>query len=164
MLIYHPSKDANHTSYRVISILKNIENFTLSKNKLSFINFYYLFPSQLKKIDKWPRKGTKSFNLINALKDEYEVMENPRRIFFELTEVLDCVIYFLNEKNILTINDQMIKLNIENLPDSVNKVIEDDIFRKGELFRILTKELTKQKLKGESGLKKKTLLMEYRYD
>lgn len=164
MLLYHPSKDANHTCYRIISILESVPENKIHKNILSLINFYYLFPSQLKAIEKWPRKGSNDYNFIHSLKPEYEIMENPRRIFFELKDVLDCAVSFLIDKQIINYENNDIKLNVENIPKNINVTLNNDDFRKDNLFRILTHEIIKQNIKGSNGLKMKTGLMEYKYD
>lgn len=164
MLLYHPSKDANHTCYRIISILKSVPNNKLHKNILALTNFYYLFPSQLKSIKKWPRKGTKDYDFIHSLKPEYEIIENPIRIFFELKDVLDCALSFLIDKEVIIYENNFIELNLTNIPENIAITLDNDDYRKNDLFRILTKELIKQNIKGPNGLKMKTGLMEYKYD
>lgn len=47
MIIYHPFKDANHCSYRIISLLYQNKN-KVSDEAIKFMDFYYLFPEQLK--------------------------------------------------------------------------------------------------------------------
>lgn len=164
MLLYHPSKDANHTCYRIISILKSVPENKLHKNILTLINFYYLFPSQLKSIEKWPRKGSKDYQFIHNLKPEYEIMENPKRIFFELKDVLDCAISFLIDKEVIEYQNNLMKLNITKIPENIIDTLNSDDFRQNDLFRILTQEFIKQEIKGANGLKMKTGLMEYKYD
>ena len=47
MIIYHPYKDANHCTYRIISILHKCQK-PVNINYLHLADFYHLFPSQLK--------------------------------------------------------------------------------------------------------------------
>ncbi|HGK5742473.1 TPA: ABC-three component system middle component 5, partial [Salmonella enterica subsp. enterica serovar Javiana] len=83
MIIYHPFKDANHCSYRIISLLyKN--NSKIRDEHLNFMDFYYLFPCQMQNIDGWPRSNSKLARQISTIAHSYETIENPRRIFFEL--------------------------------------------------------------------------------
>ena len=100
MLLYHPSLDLNHATYRIISILEHLDDNELSKKMLHLIGFYYLFPSLLKEIEKWPRKGTKSRKIVNSISSEYETMNNPIRVFFEIRELQEQAIFFLKEKTV----------------------------------------------------------------
>jgi len=58
MIIYHPFKDANHCSFRIISLLYKNKN-KISDDIIKFMDFYYLFPQQLKNICGWPRSNSK---------------------------------------------------------------------------------------------------------
>ena len=91
-------------------------------------------------------------------------MNNPLRVFFEIIELQEQAIFFLKEKKILESNDNKIKLLKTNIPNNLYSVLKDDSYRQEDIFNILTKEFSKQNLRGNNWLKMKTNLMEYIYD
>ncbi len=164
MIIYHPYKDANHCAYRLLSILSACR-MPVNINYLHIADFYHLFPSQLKNIDKWPRKNTTLYNKLHQIPDSYEYIDNPRKIFFELKTIRTNVLINLLSKNLIEYtNDNLIKIKHHKLPDSLVEQIKSDEFRKSIEFQIITTKMKDLKLHGESGLKSKSGLMEYRYD
>ncbi|EOC1766442.1 ABC-three component system middle component 5 [Vibrio fluvialis] len=166
MIIYHPYKDANHCTYRIISILHKCQK-PVNINYLHLADFYHLFPSQLKNIDKWPRKNTRLYKHIHNLDDTYESFDNPKRVFYELKNIRRNVLINLLSKKIITYldsNKNLIKLNIELLPESILDTLNKDSFRKSLEFKAITDDMESLTLYGESGLKAKSGLMEYRYD
>ena len=167
MLIYHPYNDANHCIYRVISILLNVEKNEVPLTALRLCDLYYLVPSELKLIKKWPRKGSKYYKAIIEINEQYEKIVNNKRIFFELQGIQNNTLVFLLAKGILcntSYTKKIVKLNIDNVPRSIKKSMQEDEFRDSMIFDLITKELPKQRMNGVSGMKYKTDLMEYRYD
>ncbi len=163
MIIYHPFKDANHCSYRIISLLYKNNN-KIRDEHLNFMDFYYLFPCQIKTIDGWPRSNSKLARRISTIEDTYETIENPRRIFFELNIIRRNTLAHLFSKGILSLIDEYIHLNIERIPTSLINTLEADTFRATFEFTTIANEIPKLAIKGKKGLKAKTNLMEYRYD
>lgn len=164
MIIYHPFKDAHHCMYRLLSILLT-QDIYINKSKLFLIDFYYLFPSQMKDIRCWPRKNSFDYNYIQSLPQQYETIINPRRIFFELQDIQKNTIVHLLAKNIILESEdkKSIKLNQNKLPSFLLKFIDDDSFRETKIFEILGKLLTME-INGRNGLKERSGLMEYLYD
>lgn len=163
MIIYHPFRDANHCSYRIISLLYKNEN-KVNEEHLDFMDFYYLFPDQLKNIDNWPRSNSKLAVKIQSIARSYENIDNPRRIFFELNIIRTNTLAHLFSKGILSIEEGYICLNAKKLPEPLVHCLENDNFRLDFVFSILANEIPKLSIKGNKGLKAKTNLMEYRYD
>ncbi|HHW4389910.1 TPA: ABC-three component system middle component 5 [Escherichia coli] len=163
MIIYHPFKDANHCSYRIISLLYKNNN-KIRDEHLNFMDFYYLFPCQIKNIDGWPRSNSKLARRISTIEDTYETIENPRRSFFELNIIRRNTLAHLFSKGILSLIDEYIHLNIERIPTSLINTLEADTFRATFEFTTIANEIPKLAIKGKKGLKAKTNLMEYRYD
>lgn len=163
MIIYHPFQDANHCLYRLLSILyKN--PCSINVDVISFMDFYYLIPSQLKNIQNWPRKNSKNKAIVDSIQDSYEKIENPRRIFFELSDIRNNTLSHLIAKQIVTIKNNELHLDDKKLsPEFISK-LESDSFRHSSIFKIITQEMGKINTSGKTGLKIKTNLMEYRYD
>ncbi|KJF83402.1 ABC-three component system middle component 5 [Photobacterium angustum] len=165
MIVYHPYKDANHCAYRIISILSAC-NIPVNVNYLHIADFYYLFPSQLKNIEKLVRSNSVAYNDLQLIEDSYENMENSRKVFFELKSIRNNVLYSLVSKGLVefTTKEFFIKINYKKLPISLVNEMEKDSFRKSKAFEIITTKMKDLKLYGESGLKSKSGLMEYKYD
>ncbi|MEQ5296100.1 ABC-three component system middle component 5 [Providencia rettgeri] len=163
MIIYHPLKDANHCSYRIISLLYKNNN-KVNEDHIKFMDFYYLFPDQLKHISRWPRSNSKLAKEIQTIENSYEHIENPRRIFFELNIIRKNTVAHLFSKGIITLVEEHLILHENKIPISFITAIENDPFRDSFIFKIITDSIPKLAIKGKNGLKAKTNLMEYRYD
>ena len=164
MILYHPFSDAHHCIYRLLSILNAIET-PISQKRLQIMDFYYLFPSQLKKINKWPRRGSRLSLFVNDIPDQYENILNNKRIFFELKDIQDNTIKHLLSKDLIIVDSkEMLIINEKNVPEVFFNIIGDDSFIKSRVFEVITKELIKIKFNGENGLKDKSGLLEFTYD
>lgn len=166
MIIYHPFKDAHHCMYRFISLLFEQDD-GISKNMLCLADFYYLFPSQMKRINSWPRKNSKDFKLISSFPDQYETIINPKRIYFELREIQHNTIAHLLSKGIISRDSnsaQIIKLNKRSIPEELLDYLMNDEFRETEIFNIIATKLIQVPLNGKNGIKDKSGLMEFLYD
>jgi hypothetical protein len=156
MIIYHPFKDANHCSYRIISLLyKN--NSKIRDEHLNFMDFYYLFPCQMQNIDGWPRLNSKLARQISTIKHSYETIENPRRIFFELNIIRKNTLAHLFSKGILSLIDEYIFLNIEKIPTSLINTLETDTFRASFEFTTIANEIPKLAIKGKKASRQKLI-------
>lgn len=163
MIIYHPFKDANHCSYRIINLLYK-SKIKVNEEKINFMDFYYLFPAQLKNIYGWPRSNSKLAERIKSIESSYEYIENPRRIFFELNIIRKNTLAHLFSKGIISFVEDNLFLHENKLPQSLIDSLEKDIFRTSFVFSAITNNIPKLPIKGKNGLKAKTNLMEYRYD
>ena len=104
---------------------------------------------------------------MQSINDAYEQLSNPERIFYELENVQNNTLAYLVAKGIVdneSYQRKNIRLVLEQLPSNLKKVLKDDVFRSTLIFELLSKELPSQRMNGNSGLKKKTGLMEYHYD
>ena len=167
MLIYHPAFDANHAMYRIVSILNAASNTSISWPLLRIMDFYYLFPGQLKNIKPWPRAMQKFKSHAAKIPDQFEDLTNPARTFFELQLFQKTATLELIAKGILSKssfkNDLMV-LELSSLPSTYIDLVEADDFLKSDAFKIITKELPAIKFNGPNGLKSRSGLMEYVYD
>lgn len=166
MILYHPFKDANHCMYRMISIMYGIKG-SVSYQYLNLADYYYLFPSEMKNIKNWPRKGTSDKLAIDNILQPYESLDNSRITFFEIKEIRNQAIINLITKGIVSLsenNNDILTLNINLLQNELIKTLEEDKFRKTDIYKIIVNKLIKVPLYGENGLKSKSGLLEYRYE
>ena len=148
----------------MISILLSV-NKPININQLHILDFYYLFPDKMKEMHKFPRANTKKHKCIQNIPDSYELIENSRRVFFEIMDIRHNAIINLLSKNIISnLGSDEFVLNTVAIPEELMSFLNVDSFRKTDIFEILTKDLVKIKVNGENGLKFKSGLMEYRYD
>lgn len=166
MIIYHPYKDANHCAYRLMSLMYGLVAPATS-TFLSIADFYYLFPSELKQLDNWPRKNSSDYKIVNAIEDSHEHISDPRMTFFEMKEVRNNAFLNLISRGIiyeLPNTNKKFSLIRDSIPDSLIEVLDSDAFRVSNVYNIITKKLFLLPLNGHNGLKAKSGLMEYRYD
>lgn len=164
MLIYHPASDVHHCCYRLLNILRSMDNLSIDLHMLHLIDFYYVYPHLLKKISPLPRPLNSRSKNIKHIKEPFEVNPHPQNLFYELNQIQDSAITSLLQKNLISILRDNAILCIENVPlDLINRFSEDS-FSKSETFETLINFMSKTNLEGKSGLKSRTGLMEFRYD
>lgn len=164
MLIYHPAFDAYHCILRMLAIL-NISN-DIEVERARILDFYITFPSAASKI-KMPID-------LKFLKPEarghaniYRDPINPRATFKDMQHIQEAAIKTLAATNIIC--KQGLKrgnmIMVDNSPHSdLTELVALFIDRMSPFIHILIQELALIPLRGESGLKHRTNLMEYRYD
>lgn len=167
MLIYHPAYDANHCLYRLLAILQATTEFPITWDQLRVLDYYYLFPSQLKNIKPWPSSIKDFRTKLKSIPDQFEDINNPARVLYDLQVFQKTAALELIAKGIISKSDfegGLLKLNIDPLPSNFAELIENDCFLKSDAFEVITKALPKIEFNGDSGLKKRSGLMEYIYD
>ncbi|HKS13053.1 MAG TPA: ABC-three component system middle component 5 [Pseudomonas sp.] len=164
MLIYHPAADANHCCYRLVNILRSIDGDDLSMSMLRLLDFYYLYPHLLKKINPLPRPINRRSSYIMKLADPFEITTSPQLLFHELSLIQDSAVRSLAEKGLIQVNSDDVRLIIENVPVELISYCEADEFSRSDAFDIVTNYVSKSVLNGKNGLKARSGLMEYRYD
>lgn len=167
MLMYHPAFDANHCVYRIVSILHATADAPISWSLLRMLDFYYLFPSQLKNIKPWPREIQKLKAKVMKIPDQFEDLSNPARTFFELQPFQKTAMLELIAKGVLSkpsFDKGLMELEPDSLPSAYTALLGTDDFLKSDAFNVITKGLPNAKFTGGSGLKSRSGLMEYVYD
>jgi hypothetical protein len=164
MLIYHPASDANHCCYRLVNILRSIDSDSLSFSMLRLLDFYYLYPHLLKKINPLPRPINRRSSYIMKLVDPFEITTSPQLLFHELSLIQDSAVLSLTQKGLIQVGSDEVRLLIDNVPVELIAFCETDEFSLSVAFDIVTNYMSKSVLHGKNGLKARSGLMEYRYD
>lgn len=167
MLMYHPAFDANHCLYRIVSILHATADRQISWPLLRMLDFYYLFPSQLKNIKPWPSEIRKLKAQVTKVPEQFEDLTNPARTFFELEPFQKTATLELIAKGVISkssFDKGIMELEPDSLPSAYTALLDTDVFLKSDAFEIITKGLPKTKFNGSNGLKFRSGLMEYIYD
>lgn len=164
MILYHPIKDIYHTQYRIISIL--LYTGQVSKEKLRLLDFYYNFPHFISEIQPWP-SDIKEYKIKRGLvKEPFEKIANKKRVFFQMNDIFNSALAILVAKNLVEISGRGKNISIkkDKIPDQLMHEIDEDPFVKSPIFNTIVSGLTKTKWSGQNGLKKRSGLLEFKYD
>ncbi len=151
--------------FRFISIasMQDLEDF--DSVRLRIYDLFYLFPHLVKDIEFPRTKGIaelkRSFGSINQ---PYEVLPDKKRLFSEMGDYHIQALQILKAKGIFEEENGNLRISEGFYSPSIQKLINDNSNESTELFCKLFQTLNAIEIVGESGLKKRTGLMEYRYD
>jgi hypothetical protein len=163
MIIYHPAYDVHHCAYRVLNLLRSTLDGSVSKDSLRLMDFYYVYPHLLKKV-KRPRQLVKYSEAIDAVDEAFEVTPNPTSLFYELCRMQDSAFSSLEQKALISLSGEGVKLNYEKLPVSLLRDFVTDDFSGTDFFKALVSAFPVLKMNGKNGFKDRSGLMEFRYD
>jgi hypothetical protein len=165
MIIYHPRNDLYHCMFRFMMIakLQNLEKF--EPIRLRIYDLFYLFPHFVSEID-FPRgKGIKSLkNKAEKLMPPYEALPNKKRLFSEMGDYHIQALQILKAKNLFQEHNGLLNLGESYFMAKVQSLIEENLNQVPSILTDSLEVLNSIEILGGKGLKKRTGLMEYRYD
>jgi len=167
MLIYHPAHDINHCIYRMLLVLESSKAEVLDWQVFRMMDYYILFPHLLKKIDPFPAALRAYKKILKEIPDAYEVIQNNRRIFFELENIQYTAIQNLTAKGLVCsekFREGLVCRSSSEMPEKIAEAFNADERLNQEWFRFVVNELPFIDFDGKKGLKARSQLMEYRYD
>ncbi len=166
MLLYHPYKDSNHCTFRLLSILSKLEN-EINFDKLKILDFYYLFPHFLSDIDSWPNKLMSYKKYIKNIPEPFEKTPNKKKLFFDLESIQNHAVMQLASKGVISVEllkKGIVKLESKSIPDELAHLLNEAPFNKSDVFKALIEGVYNFPWNGVKGLKMRSGLMEYKYD
>lgn len=165
MLIYHPRCDTYHTSFRILSIIKLLENQPVELPKLRIIDFFFVFPHLLGEV-RLPLGARFSHlkSLSKRLSIPYEKLPDKKRLFSEMGDYQIQASHILRAKLILVETEGLISAGQRFFDDAITVLLNQHRFVNEEFYKRLVERLFEIPLQGSNGLKARTGLMEYRYD
>ncbi len=168
MLIYHPVYDINHCLFRFLLILEKSNKNIFQWELFRVMDFYLLFPSQIKKINPWPNSLRSYKKIINEIPVEYEVLSNSKRVFFDLQNIQTATVFNLIAKGLLDAESfehkrELKRTNVK-LPQKLQEKIEDSYLQRRPWFDFVANGLAEIELLGNTGIKSRSGLMEFKYD
>lgn len=146
--------------------MKHVSSKSVDFRKLQILDLYVLFPAFLKRL-KFPNELRSKRKIAEAIEDPYEVLPDPRKLLFELTELHKVSIKYLYAKGIIVSTNaelEEVQLVGENIPVDLNNALDSDSVKNEEWFRLLVDDISKLDVDGKNGLKHRSGLMEHRYD
>ncbi|GAA6137118.1 hypothetical protein NBRC116583_08650 [Arenicella sp. 4NH20-0111] len=167
MLIYHPFQDINHCAFRALLILEQSVHEEIDLDLYRLLDFYILFPHLLKEIKPLPIELVSYRKVIAKIYEPYESLRNTKRVLYELEPLQTTTLRNLIAKKFLDVESfrsRKLKRTDLALPKELNETIESSSLIGAEWFRMVINELPNISFLGGSGLKKRTGLMEFRYD
>lgn len=165
VIIYHPKNDLYHCIFRFISIasIQDLEEFDWVR--LRIYDFFYLFPHLVNEIEFPRMKG------LSALKDKfkkihepYEYLPDKKRLFSEMDDYHTKALQILKAKDIFEEDRGKLRISDGFHHSSVQRVLNENLNESTILFCELFQVINTIDVAGDKGLKKRTGLMEYRYD
>jgi hypothetical protein len=166
MLIYHQRNDVFHCAFRLLSILSIIEQNDIEFSRLKMIDFYIVFPHLISSISFPHVAGVKKIkNEVQTFPVPYEMLPSRRMLFSEMGDFQLQAIDILKAKAILAINREGIISKSEKFDsEEIQNLVKENSITSRDFYKSFIKVLMDCSLYGETGLKKRTGLMEYRYD
>lgn len=151
--------------FRFITIAKILNQESFEFSRLRIYDFLFLFPNFISEISFPRTKGISSLKK-NAVKiaPTYERLPDRKRLFSEMGDYHIQALQILEAKGIFKEADGIISLSESFQSSSVANLFEDNQYINNEFYKALLTALNNVELSGESGLKHRTGLMEYRYD
>tara|TARA_B110000211_G_scaffold114722_1_gene133006 strand:+ start:1638 stop:2153 length:516 start_codon:yes stop_codon:yes gene_type:complete len=167
MLIYHPVHDINHSLFRTLMILEVSKAEEIGLELFRLIDFYTIFPHLIKEIKPFPNELKDYKKELKLIPVPYERIGNTKRIMFELESVQTTALQNLIAKGFIEIdafNNKKVRRTSSDLPEAIMSEISHSDIANSAWFEMLVNKLFEIDVKGKSGLKSRTGLMEYRYD
>lgn len=131
------------------------------------IDFYILFPHLIKEIKPFPRELHSYRKSVNKIPPPYERVKNIKRVMFELETIQTTALQNLLAKGLIDLDAfklKKVQRSLTDLPQAVMDELKNNEIANSEWFEMLVNTFCTIKLKGKSGLKSRTGLMEFRYD
>ncbi|WP_432213009.1 ABC-three component system middle component 5 [Pseudomonas aeruginosa] len=162
MIIYHPAYDVHHCTYRLLNLLRALECKEVSRDVLRMMDFYYVYPALLKLV-KLPRPLLKYSSCIKSVADTFEIVPRPSALFYELCRLQDSALRSLDQRSLISLRLNGVKLNLSRVPQRLIEEFESDEFSSSTVFEALTTAFPKLRMDGKDGFKERSGLMEFRY-
>lgn len=165
--MYHPVQDVNHCVYRILLLLEHTTHDEIGLDLYRLLDFYMLFPHLLKDIEPLPKELGPYKRLLKEIPAPFESMRNTKRIMHELESLQTAALHSLLAKQLINIEKFKSKLLQRTevlLPNALASAIQSSDLAKKEWFRMVINDLPVIDFGGRKGLKKRSGLMEFRYD
>lgn len=164
MLIYHPALDAYHCVFRMLAITQSLAR--LEFLKLRILDFYMCFPAEVAAV-QLPEEHIDIKKVAKASKNEYRGPISSLRTFQDMEPIHVSSGRLLAASGLFDLEQFELGIVLRTnskLPESLATAISEMQASDGELRKYILTKMSEIPLSGIGGLKKRTGLMEYRYD
>ena len=166
MLTYHPIHDPSHCIFRILCVMHDMKNKKIAIDLARILDFYLVFPHELKSLSL-PRDLHETKRAFKTIRDPYENLPTSSRLMYELSSIQDQALKALMAKGLIEQSEMAsgyISVRKKILPSEIGALIQQSSFRTTEWYHALVGVISEIPLKGKSGLKDRSGLLEYRYD
>lgn len=166
MLIYHPAYDIHHCCFRTLQLLSVLPKKAYDTERIRILDFFLLFPEQIHTI-RFPNEVKNQRKYFKSLRNRYEDVRDPKRIFFQLEGYQLTAFQVLAINGLIDsgqLNSDMVQRTTKELSPALAKAVSTANSKMSPILELLSGPLNKVDLYGDSGLKFRTKLFEYRYD
>lgn len=165
MIVYHPRSDIYHCMFRLINIVNCIGMEEFEHSRLRIYDMFFLFPHFIKDIEFPRAKGVSNLKKkANLIPHPYENLPDKKRLFSELGDYQIQAIQILLAKNIFIEENGVLRKSDGFENTKIKDIIYQKIDYDQKFFISVINVLNSVEISGNTGLKKRTGLMEYRYD
>lgn len=165
MLIYNPAYDIHHCIFRIYNILHKIKfDSSIEFERVRIIDFHLVFPSALDSVE-YPTGFRKIKNKILKINSPYRNISNKYVTFQTMQNLQIQAIDFLKTQGYIEIDNLNNITKTSIFPDlkiNLNQRFFVELDYEDE--NIIMNFFYKTSLNGANSLKKRTRLLEYRYD
>jgi hypothetical protein len=166
MLIYNPAFDLHHSVFRFLQILTAAPERRYEVERLRILDFFLLFPEQIENI-RFPRELRGKKSLFRQNYNPYRSIENPRRLFSDITPFQLVALQSLAAHNLIApdaFQDGIVQRTTQPLPDRLATSVANRVKLTPALIDLVSGDLARLPLHGAGGLKDRANLQDTRYD
>ncbi|WP_438712054.1 ABC-three component system middle component 5 [Aquimarina muelleri] len=161
MILYQPIFDPYHCSYRLLLLMNNLNGVEIEIDRLKIYDFIFLYPSFLHKMSL-PQAFTYIRKTIKV--NEYNNINSEKIVFSQLNKMQNISLNELASTSLIDtdrLKEGYVKKSNLKLPDSVLGLMVNQKAEKINILSFINNELNRL---GITELKKRTGLIEHRYD
>jgi hypothetical protein len=167
MLLYHPAYDLYHCIFRILRLSAALPTGEYDFLRIRILDFYLLFPAELGEVS-FPRQATRYKKPFAAMRNSYNAIEDPFRIFSTLepyqVAAAKCLASYGLISNAALESGKFVRISEVAVPNDLRDEISRSNSDQSDLIELLTGPFREIGLFGKSGLKARTSLFEHRYD
>lgn len=164
MLIYHPAYDAYHCVFRSVLLTNYLNEIEVAKLRL--LDFYLTFPAELSKASL-PKELSHAKKVVEPYLNRYHGPVSGLQTFKDMEHIQMSAFGTLAATEIFDADNfskGLIKRSTSIIfPEMQERILHFEEENK-DLLNLIVKDLSSIPLLGDKGLKKRTNLMEYKYD
>ena len=168
-ITYHPLYDPNHCVFRLLCLFRFSGDLVFEDDRLRIIDFYVLNPFLIKSIELTKElRGKLNQMGLDRISLPYQELPKPRALFNRLEPIQRISIRHLAGLGLISrqrlLEDYIQPTLAANLSADFAARIDGFVKQNQAVFSFLVHDLAEISLSGKDGLKRRTELMEHRYD
>lgn len=166
MLIYNPAFDLHHAVFRFLQLLTVDPSRKFETERIRILDFFLLFPEEIENI-RFPRELAGKRNLFRQAPNPYRNLGNARRVYAEIAPFQMAALQSLASRGLVDpdrLQQGEVVRTTHTLPGNLLDAISTRNKLSPNLLDLVSSNLAKLPLHGESGLKARANLQDTRYD